>query len=242
MPASLLISSPHRILTRGEVHDAELLLRRKDGSTIDVTLNVSAVRDEQGNVLYSRSILRDITSHKRIERLEVERRFLRTERLAELGQVIASVAHEINNPLGCVTANLDFIARRMVRVLPGDRGDANSGLGAALSDATKAAERIRSIVRDLSLFSRPDEADQREPVDLRRVLESAVHEPFFTTAVAEQIVFMTGGAVSVRSRDFVQAVPNTCLQRPFDLRVVRELLRTRRQVFARDHGSPVRGE
>lgn len=45
----------------GEVRDAELQLRRKDGSAIEVSLNVSAVRDGQGKVLYSRSVWRDIT-------------------------------------------------------------------------------------------------------------------------------------------------------------------------------------
>jgi PAS domain S-box-containing protein len=49
----------------GEVHNAELQLKRKDGSKIEVCLNVAAVRDEQGNVLYSRSILRDITERQK---------------------------------------------------------------------------------------------------------------------------------------------------------------------------------
>ena len=48
----------------GEVHGTELQLKRKDGSKIDVSLNVSVVRDEQGNILYSRSALRDITERK----------------------------------------------------------------------------------------------------------------------------------------------------------------------------------
>ena len=53
--------------TTGEVRDAELQLRREDGSKIDVTLNVSAVRDEQGNILRSRSVWRDITERKKAE-------------------------------------------------------------------------------------------------------------------------------------------------------------------------------
>ena len=49
----------------GEVHDAELVLQRKDGTRIDVSLNASSVRDEEGNVLYGRSVWRNITRHKR---------------------------------------------------------------------------------------------------------------------------------------------------------------------------------
>ena len=51
----------------GEVRDAELQLQRKDRSTIDVSLNVSAVRDQAGRVVRSRSILRDITRRKQAE-------------------------------------------------------------------------------------------------------------------------------------------------------------------------------
>jgi PAS domain S-box-containing protein len=57
----------HSFVTTGEVHNAELQLKRKDGSKIDVNLNVSAVRDENGKVLYSRSIWRDITERKLAE-------------------------------------------------------------------------------------------------------------------------------------------------------------------------------
>ena len=63
----------------GEVHNAELQLMRKDGSKIDVTLNVTAVRDENGKVLYSRSAWIDTSEKKRAERtLETLRRYLQS--------------------------------------------------------------------------------------------------------------------------------------------------------------------
>ena len=52
-------------LETGEVNDKELQLRRKDGSKLDVSLNASSVRGENGRILYSRSILHDITERKR---------------------------------------------------------------------------------------------------------------------------------------------------------------------------------
>ncbi len=58
---------------KGQVDNAELVLQRKDGSTIDVMLNVSSVRDEKGNVLYSRSSWRDITEKKKISHALNER-------------------------------------------------------------------------------------------------------------------------------------------------------------------------
>ena len=53
--------------TTGVVRNAELQMRRKDGSKIDVILNVSAVRDETGKILRSRSVWRDISDRKQVE-------------------------------------------------------------------------------------------------------------------------------------------------------------------------------
>ena len=49
----------------GEVHNAELTLRHKNGGEINVLLNVSSVRDKKGKILYSRSSWRDISNQKR---------------------------------------------------------------------------------------------------------------------------------------------------------------------------------
>ena len=53
--------------TTGVVRNAELQMRRKDGSKIDVILNVSALRDETGKILRSRSVWRDISERKQVE-------------------------------------------------------------------------------------------------------------------------------------------------------------------------------
>ena len=57
----------HTFVTTGEVHDVELQLKRKDGSKIDVSLNVTSVRDAQGRILSSRSAWRDISERKQVE-------------------------------------------------------------------------------------------------------------------------------------------------------------------------------
>ena len=51
----------------GTIIEEELQLQRKDGSALDVSLNVSAARDENGDIIYSRSVLRDITERKQSE-------------------------------------------------------------------------------------------------------------------------------------------------------------------------------
>jgi len=74
----------------GEVHDAELKVRRKDGTTMDISLNVSAVRDADGKVLYSRASWADITDRKKkeneIRRLNQELEDRVAKRTADLAE------------------------------------------------------------------------------------------------------------------------------------------------------------
>jgi len=90
-------------LETGAVLNRDLQLLRKDGRGIEVNLNVSAVRDEEGTILYSRSALRDITDKKRAEKvLQQERNKLRKalEQIAELGgtaPICASCKERMDN-------------------------------------------------------------------------------------------------------------------------------------------------
>ena len=72
----------------GEVHEKELQLRRNDGSKLDVSLNASAVLGDNGQILHSRSILHDITEHKRNKVINAARlhllQFAATHSLDEL--------------------------------------------------------------------------------------------------------------------------------------------------------------
>jgi len=54
-------------MNTGTIIEEELQLQRKDGSALDVSLNVSAACDEKGDIIYSRSVLRDITERKKSE-------------------------------------------------------------------------------------------------------------------------------------------------------------------------------
>ncbi len=89
----------------------------------------------------------DITDRMRRERerQELHAQLQRQDRLASMGQLAAGVAHEINNPLTYVLANLDW-AKGML--------DPDSELGRTIAQASEGAERVRRIVRDLSRFSR----------------------------------------------------------------------------------------
>jgi signal transduction histidine kinase len=103
------------------------------------------------------------------ERAELRARLVETDRLSSLGTVAASVAHEINNPLAYVIANLDLVARSL-----GEGEGPGPAVRTALEHASQGLERIRTIVHDLRTFSRP-EGEQHGPVSVERVLDSAAN-------------------------------------------------------------------
>jgi signal transduction histidine kinase len=128
----------------------------------------------------------------RAERKKMREQLMISERMASVGILAAGVAHEINNPLAILTTNLELAGEQLARLAqpertPGPAADAVGGSGASsppligpaevnrlLQDAQEAAERIRLIVRDLGSLSRSSDEEQQGPVDLHRVLESAI--------------------------------------------------------------------
>jgi signal transduction histidine kinase len=125
----------------------------------------------------------------RVERLKLQEQLLISDRMASVGTLAAGVAHEINNPLAALMANLDFAAEEVTKLDqelrtkagPGPGNDPAAGWLATrlgeieepLRDARESANRVRHIVRDLKIFSRSDD-EKRGAIDIRRVLESSI--------------------------------------------------------------------
>jgi PAS domain S-box-containing protein len=119
----------------------------------------------EGRVTGVAIIERDISQKK-----QTEAQLIVSDRMASVGTLAAGVAHEINNPLASVMANLDLALHDAQAFSSSVQG---SELLDELRDAREAAERVRRIVKDLKIFSRVDE-DKLGPVDVEQVLESTL--------------------------------------------------------------------
>ncbi len=111
---------------------------------------------------------RDITEQKALEQ-----RLLVTDRMTSLGTLAAGVAHEINNPLSFVIANASVLDESLSGMKASVGEEKHAELKQIVSDLRDGAERVRRIVRDLKMFSRPDD-DTSDAVDVRKVMESTV--------------------------------------------------------------------
>lgn len=136
-----------KIKSGNKIDHFETVRVAKSGEKIDVSLSISPVRDEHGNIVGAAKIARDIRESRKIERA-----LRTTEKLAAAGRLAATVAHEINNPLEAIN-NLVFLAKR-------DARDANK-VSDYLRLAERELERVAHIARQTLGFYRDSSAPTR---------------------------------------------------------------------------------
>lgn len=136
----------------------------KDGRERLVSLSRSALLDARGGVVGWVAILRDVT-----EQVRVERELARARSLAMIGELAASVAHEIKNPLAGIHGATQILLQETKR---------NDQRREILERVASEIRRVDATVRDLLRFSKP-ESPRAELRDLREYVVSlarALHE------------------------------------------------------------------
>jgi PAS domain S-box-containing protein len=180
-PATLRIERSRQ----GISEETEVRLERNDGSELWVLLRTSSIRDADGRHIGTLAMMTDRTRHREAEESlrKMQSQLMVSDRMASVGTLAAGVAHEINNPLAAVIANLDYVSDSLARMVAGDPASRREGGGDAwileevkspLDDAREAAERVRFIVRDLKIFSRSPSEEPRRTVEVKAIMESSL--------------------------------------------------------------------
>lgn len=154
-------------LRRGErVDHFETSRRHKDGSTVWVSLTVSPIHDAAGNIIGASKVARDITATRQaaqaLAAVEAQmqaqqRELIHAARLGELGQMAATLAHEINQPLSAIINYL----RGSQQHLQSDDPEVRRKVARGVSLATEQAIRAGEIVRRLRAFAKPGAGERR---------------------------------------------------------------------------------
>jgi PAS domain S-box-containing protein len=139
--SSELARIAERLRTQGAVRNYQTERITKDGRRIQVIFTRTAIRDDEGRVIGSSAVVKDVTFYRSLERQLAD-----AEHLATLGELSAGLAHEIKNPLAGIKGAIDVIRDSM------SSADLHREI---LGDVLHEVNRIDRIVRDLLNYAKP---------------------------------------------------------------------------------------
>ena len=230
--AAATLTTEVAALAAGEPFQRELWLTRTDGQRIWVQIDAHAADSEEQLdgawwMMQDRTEIRHAQQElqRRFEELhatnrqleEAQNQLLQQDKMASIGQLAAGVAHEINNPVGFVSSNLNSLrqyAGELMALASAFEAGANrpqdAQAAAALAELRARVDldylsedvpqlldecadglgRVKKIVQDLKDFSRVDQADWQD-ADLNAGLESTLnvvrHEVKYKAEITRQL-------------------------------------------------------
>src|SRR5467141_2915098 len=134
----------------------EIRVRHKLGDWRRIRFNFSPLSDEKGNIEGVVLSGRDVTDLKRLEE-----QLIQAEKLAAMGQMLAGVAHELNNPLTAILGVTELVR---------EREGLDDSMKRQLDLTHRQARRAARIVQNLLEFSRPA-SPQKKSIDLSTIIE-----------------------------------------------------------------------
>jgi two-component system NtrC family sensor kinase len=165
-----------RLRIGGDLQEVESELISVAGENIPISLSSTTIKDRQGADLGIALLLRDIREVK-----SLRSRLITSGRLAAVGQLAAGIAHEINNPIAFVRANLGQLREHWgtlekgleQRSDPATLADVLAEGEEIIDESLEGIDRAASIVRDVREFSHAGNRE-RELADLNELLDQVI--------------------------------------------------------------------
>ncbi|MDB6003832.1 MAG: hypothetical protein JWR15_819, partial [Prosthecobacter sp.] len=149
----------------GILRERECTYVRKDGSRVSVSLNMTAMLDEEGQITGFLGIVTDITEKKKLEQ-----QFLRAQRIESVGTLAGGIAHDLNNVLTPILMSIELL--RLMNT--------NERTLSILSGIESSARRGADLVRQILTFARGVEGKRSElrAGQLVKDIQQFVHDTF----------------------------------------------------------------
>src|SRR5215467_6063388 len=130
-------------------------------SEIEYAARSGKIYDARGQVAYTVTVLRDFSTWKKLEQLQMERRLLEMEKFAATGKLAGTIAHEINNPMEAIKNAIYLLKNRL--------DEPSQPIYEALKNET---DRVTRIVRQMLGLYR--NAGQLGSFDLNGIVEDTL--------------------------------------------------------------------
>ncbi len=148
----------------------EIQMRRKDGSYFWAGISSCPRRNEHGEVIGYQGIMRDIDHFKQYEadRKKLEALLAEKEKMAAVGELTSSVAHELNNVMAGIIGYSELLLFK-------EDGDDDKLFQKHVGNIMSSGERAAAMVQDLLVLSRKDRT-VRKPVNLNELIPACLNK------------------------------------------------------------------
>jgi PAS domain S-box-containing protein len=155
---------------------------RKDGTLVDVSLTISAVRDSMGKIVGAATIARDITERKKLEHRisQYSKELERSNK--ELGDFASIVSHDLRAPLRAVLGFSDMLKKGYTEKLDAEADK-------YITHIIDGAGRMRHLIDDLLEYARVGaRSKQLIPVKVNAIIEKALDNLTFEVKESEAVI------------------------------------------------------
>ncbi len=177
---------------RKETYQVEYRFQASDGSYRWFSDYRQLIKPSNRSRSYMVGAWQDITEERRIRqegRLRVQQ-MIQSHKLKALGEVVAGVAHEINNPVSFIANNIPLLEEMWSAVEPilassgasnmdwSDKGlsyvEVSTNMKEIIEEFKIASQRIKRVIAGLKEFARTDEIAEKKPVQIEEVINGVL--------------------------------------------------------------------